>query len=256
MIAGKSLVIQIYEGIEERWDTDESLCSVFFRWGGYSVPALANTATFLNVMKKNTKFRYMPKETETFEIGELKGRITMPNVDIFNFINNANSEMYFYNEPSKREQLLQFVIDCFEKSANCRIIAEEYDYMQECYPNVKFNKGSIVRARGLIAVSEDEQSYLMAESDGIVQIFLREQEVWSDVYEICYDENLLRDFLEDYEGLNSEEIEHIIENMEDLKQDPVAMKYDEIQQRIEQAKKMNESKKWYRYEDKYYRSID
>lgn len=255
MSTDRALVIQVFEGMEEKWDGDNSLCSLYIDWAGYSVSALANTVTFLNALKKCSKFKYMLKETENFMLGDLKGRVSVPSTAVYDFINNANNEIEFYNEPAKKELLLQLVIDCLQQVGNSKILGRDYDYMKEHHPTIKFNKGSFASARGVIGVSEESQEMLIEDNNVLMQVFLREQEIWSDAFVCCPSEECLREGFEYNEDLDDDTINSIINNMEELKQDPSAMTYDEIEQRMQQARVMNETNEWYKYEDKFYRSI-
>ena len=110
-----------------------------------------------------------------------------------------------------------------------RVDEDDHKNMTELYPNIKFSQENLNRSTGLIAFTEEAQKSQMDWCEGLVEIYLREQEINSDVYFFAEGKEELKEELHQMDEMMTEEdIDEIIKNIKELQYSPAEMTYDTI----------------------------
>lgn len=228
---GQRLIIKVYE---DKNSMDEyrkgAICSIYYHWSAYSMSALHEAKSLIEAIRDELEEGKAPRQIITSKVDgftkESNMRFNLPNYNVANFLQQKDSNIKLTDDD--KESLIDFLIRVVEKMG-IRVDEDDHKNMTELYPNIKFSQENLNRSTGLIAFTEEAQKSQMDWCEGLVEIFLREQEINSDVYFFAEDDEELKDELHEMDEMMTEEdMNEIIKDIKELKYNPVEMSYDTI----------------------------
>lgn len=252
---GQRLIIKVYE---DRDSMDEyrkgAICSIYYHWSAYSMSALYEAKNLVEAIRDTLEDGEVPRKAILDKIQcekrQLNIKIGMPNRNLTDFLQHKNSDIELSDDD--KESLVDFLIKVVEK-IGIRVDEDDWKNLEKKYPNIKFSKENLNRSTGLIAFTEEAQQSQMNWCEGLVEIYLREQEIDSDVYFFAEDDEELKEELHEMDEMMSEEdINEIIKNVKELKYNPTEMTYDTIGLVIEELDENTKTEFcWLKYNGSY-----
>lgn len=252
---GQRLIIKVYE---DKNSMDEyrkgAICSIYYHWSAYSISALYEAKNLVEAIRDELEEGKAPRQIITSKVDgftkESNMRFNLPNYNVANFLQQKDSNIKLTDDD--KESLIDFLIRVVEK-LGIRVDEDDHKNMTELYPNIKFSQENLNRSTGLIAFTEEAQKSQMDWCEGLVEIYLREQEINSDVYFFAEGKEELKEELHQMDEMMTEEdIDEIIKNIKELQYSPAEMTYDTIGLVI---KELDENTKtefcWLKYKNDY-----
>lgn len=252
---GQRLIIKVYEDKDSRDVYGKgAICSIYYHWSAYSISALDEADKLIGAIRDELKEGKPPRETIIDKVhgftNQLNMKFDLPNYNVVNFLQQRGSNIKLTDDD--KESLIDFLIKVVEKMG-IRVDEDDHRNMAKLYPNIKFSKENLNRSTGLIAFTEEAQQSQMDWCEGLVEIFLREQEIYSNVYFFAEDKEELEDDLHELdETMSKEDINKIINDIKKLEFDPTEMTYDTIGSVIEELDRKTKTEFcWLEYKGSY-----
>lgn len=250
---GQRLVVKIFEDVNTAWkeegnkgNEDNSLCSIYYHWSGYSTSSLIELIKIVNAMSEELKENSVGKRVYISESEDAKVKIVLPNFKLIKFLSETTDEDVKLDEIDKI-QLIQFLIKSLER-VGARIDSDEYDVLPKLYQDIEFIKKEeeLNRNNGLIAITEAEKDKYNAYAEGYAYIYLKQRVVETDIFSYEFSKDDLRDTLREWDGLTDEEVEDAMKNIEKIDMNPYdKVDFENIEGAIELSAEMDRKGGWF-----------
>ena len=247
---GQRLVVRIFEDANTAWkegnDKDNSLCSIYYHWSGYSTSSLIELNKIVNAMSEELEENSVGKRVYTSESKDAKVKIVLPNFKLIKFLSETTDENIKLDEVD-RIQLIQFLIKSLER-VGARIDFDEYNILPKLYKDIEFIKEEeeLDRNNGLIAITESEQDKYGAYAEGYAYIYLKQRVVETDIFSYEFSKDDLEDTLKEWNGLTDEEVEDAMKNIEKIDMNPYdEVDFEDIEEAVELSREMDRKGGWF-----------